>query len=200
MDRLFGAVLAFGLSVLVLVLSSAQAHRSGCHRWHSCPSDTGSYVCGDLGYFTFCPGGAPATTEPQPAAQPNNRSLGAIAAPSGPPRPRYVIAGVNYIRAGSVNGTVGSVSKLGGGWYRLTVKNATIQLRLGYRAVTVRAKPGAAPSRAMLGSVPVVLQGQLYIPAATLRLAGCSVDGQQYGGYVQVVCGYTSAVFDAVIW
>ena len=26
------------------------AHQSGCHRWHSCPSDTGSYVCGDLGY------------------------------------------------------------------------------------------------------------------------------------------------------
>lgn len=29
---------------------SADAHRSGCHRWHSCPSDSGSYVCGDLGY------------------------------------------------------------------------------------------------------------------------------------------------------
>ena len=26
------------------------AHRSGCHRWHSCPSDSGSYICGDLGY------------------------------------------------------------------------------------------------------------------------------------------------------
>ena len=31
-------------------VSVANAHRSGCHRWHSCPSDTGSYVCGDLGY------------------------------------------------------------------------------------------------------------------------------------------------------
>lgn len=28
----------------------ATGHQSGCHRWHSCPSDTGSYVCGDLGY------------------------------------------------------------------------------------------------------------------------------------------------------
>ncbi|MDQ4130039.1 MAG: hypothetical protein M3133_03465 [Actinomycetota bacterium] len=28
----------------------AEVHQSGCHRWHSCPSDTGSYVCGDLGY------------------------------------------------------------------------------------------------------------------------------------------------------
>jgi len=28
----------------------ASAHQSGCHRWHSCPSDSGSYVCGDEGY------------------------------------------------------------------------------------------------------------------------------------------------------
>lgn len=34
---------------------AALAHRSGCHRWHSCPSDTGSYVCGDLGYCFQCP-------------------------------------------------------------------------------------------------------------------------------------------------
>lgn len=34
--------------------SPAAAHRDGCHRWHSCPSDTGSYVCGDLGYFSEC--------------------------------------------------------------------------------------------------------------------------------------------------
>lgn len=33
----------------------ADAHRSGCHRWHSCPSDSGSYVCGDLGYTSGCP-------------------------------------------------------------------------------------------------------------------------------------------------
>ncbi len=26
------------------------AHKSGCHNLHTCPSDTGSYVCGDLGY------------------------------------------------------------------------------------------------------------------------------------------------------
>lgn len=31
------------------------AHRSGCHRYHSCPSDTGSYVCGDLGNYSQCP-------------------------------------------------------------------------------------------------------------------------------------------------
>ncbi|WP_327267677.1 hypothetical protein OG233_03510 [Streptomyces sp. NBC_01218] len=34
--------------------SPAMAHRDGCHRWHSCPSDSGSYVCGDLGNFSQC--------------------------------------------------------------------------------------------------------------------------------------------------
>lgn len=46
------------LSVLFLLAAPAQAHRDGCHRWHSCPSDTGSYVCGDLGYTTECGGTA----------------------------------------------------------------------------------------------------------------------------------------------
>ncbi len=32
----------------------ASAHQSGCHRWHSCPSDSGSYVCGDTGYCSQC--------------------------------------------------------------------------------------------------------------------------------------------------
>ena len=43
----------------------ASAHRSGCHRWHSCPSDTGSYVCGDLGYSNYC--GTGTTTAPKKA-------------------------------------------------------------------------------------------------------------------------------------
>jgi hypothetical protein len=42
------------------------AHRDGCHRWHSCPSDSGSYVCGDLGYYSECPGGGPAAVQTQP--------------------------------------------------------------------------------------------------------------------------------------
>lgn len=35
---------------LFLTTSPAFAHRSGCHRWHSCPSDSGSYSCGDAGH------------------------------------------------------------------------------------------------------------------------------------------------------
>ncbi len=43
------------LITVALITSTASAHRSGCHRWHSCPSDSGSNVCGDLGYSTYCP-------------------------------------------------------------------------------------------------------------------------------------------------
>lgn len=53
-------VLALALIVVASLAVSgaaqgATAHRDGCHRWHSCPSDTGSYVCGDLGYTSGCP-------------------------------------------------------------------------------------------------------------------------------------------------
>lgn len=62
----------------------AAAHQSGCHRWHSCPSDSGSYECGDLGYDTYC-GGDPdpePTVEPEPEPEPT-----ATAAPTPTPTP-----------------------------------------------------------------------------------------------------------------
>ncbi|MDK2013746.1 MULTISPECIES: hypothetical protein [unclassified Deinococcus] len=58
------------LSVLFLLAAPAQAHRDGCHRWHSCPSDTGSYVCGDLGYTTYCGGTAAPAAAPRAASAP----------------------------------------------------------------------------------------------------------------------------------
>lgn len=42
-----------GIIAIVSVLFIAKpvfAHHSGCHNLHTCPSDTGTYVCGDLGY------------------------------------------------------------------------------------------------------------------------------------------------------
>ncbi len=57
----------YTLSLIMLGLSlatSAQAHQSGCHRWHSCPSDTGSYVCSDLGYACQYPTVSSGTTRP----------------------------------------------------------------------------------------------------------------------------------------
>lgn len=40
---------------LLLFPPASSAHRSGCHRWHRCPSDRETYVCGDLGYCSQCP-------------------------------------------------------------------------------------------------------------------------------------------------
>lgn len=37
-----------------LVTFPATAHRSGCHRWHSCPADHGTYECGDTGHCSEC--------------------------------------------------------------------------------------------------------------------------------------------------
>ena len=53
----FRVALLAALTLLALFgsLTPVAAHRSGCHRWHSCPSDSGSYTCGDLGYCSQCP-------------------------------------------------------------------------------------------------------------------------------------------------
>lgn len=48
----FFALLLF---VALILPSPLQAHRSGCHSKHSCPSDSGSYICGDKGYCSQCP-------------------------------------------------------------------------------------------------------------------------------------------------
>lgn len=48
----FGGLLLVCLMLagVVVLPYVALAHRSGCHNLHTCPSDTSSYVCGDLGY------------------------------------------------------------------------------------------------------------------------------------------------------
>jgi hypothetical protein len=63
--------LAFGsLALMAVSAAPASAHQSGCHRWHSCPSDTGSYVCGDTGYSNYCP-----TSDPTPVTTPTTAPL-----------------------------------------------------------------------------------------------------------------------------
>lgn len=47
------------LFAVLLNPASALAHQSGCHRWHSCPSDSGSYICGDTGYTSGCDDSSP---------------------------------------------------------------------------------------------------------------------------------------------
>jgi hypothetical protein len=63
------ALLLFSVIVMMffvpLLSDDSFAHRSGCHRWHSCPSDSGSYGCGDLGYecrYSSTPSNSSSTT------------------------------------------------------------------------------------------------------------------------------------------
>lgn len=53
---LITCILTSALFFSPLVITESFGHRDGCHRWHSCPSDDGSYVCGDLGYDDECGG------------------------------------------------------------------------------------------------------------------------------------------------
>ncbi len=46
--------LAVSISIPSLV-SKVNAHSNPCHGQHSCPSDWGTYVCGDTGNFKNCP-------------------------------------------------------------------------------------------------------------------------------------------------
>ncbi len=43
-------IIILAIITVLAPTSVAFAHRSGCHRWHSCPSDSGSYTCGDTGH------------------------------------------------------------------------------------------------------------------------------------------------------
>lgn len=62
--------LALSLTLLIVVPINTIAHRSGCHRWRNCPSDSGSYICGDTGHCSQCPdnqyceGGEPQVIKP----------------------------------------------------------------------------------------------------------------------------------------
>jgi hypothetical protein len=137
-------VVATGIALLA-GMPNALAHRSGCHRWHSCPSDTGSYVCGDLGYSNFCPRGtAPTTTQPKartPAAQPSARA------------PAYTSP------ATSNSGQVGN---------RTSIKLAQeILAQLGYRPGPVDGVMGArtrAALRAFQASQGLPIDGKLSTP------------------------------------
>lgn len=88
--------LIYGVTAGLFVPSVAEAHRDGCHRWHSCPSDTGSYVCGDLGYDSECPDKNPAAPTPStppppppppPPSSPRPAPSSPRPAPSVPPAP-----------------------------------------------------------------------------------------------------------------
>jgi hypothetical protein len=62
---------------LLMWATPLKAHNSTCHMWHSCPPDSGSYICGGLGLCSqcpdneFCKNGKPIKPEePDPGAKP----------------------------------------------------------------------------------------------------------------------------------
>ena len=71
--RLLAGVLTVSgalLGAISIGVSPSWAHQDGCHRWHSCPSDSGSYICGDLGYDDECPGRGGGAAEEVPEPEP----------------------------------------------------------------------------------------------------------------------------------
>ena len=112
-------------ALLFMLLGPAYAHRDGCHRWHSCPSDSGSYTCGDLGYTTYCP----AAERPAVAAVPSG-------APPVSGAVRATTANVN-LRSGPsadtekvatlASGTRVALLSCGSGWCKVSTKG-----RVGY--------------------------------------------------------------------
>ena len=61
------------LLILAALGLASHAHQDPCHRLHSCPSDHGTYVCGDKGRCDQCPdnefclNGAPRSVAQPPA-------------------------------------------------------------------------------------------------------------------------------------
>jgi hypothetical protein len=75
--------------LLCFWLGAASAHQDLCHRLHSCPSDHGTYVCGDKGRCDQCPdnefclaGKARITSSPAPAPAPRASSPSTTTKPS----------------------------------------------------------------------------------------------------------------------
>lgn len=52
--RLVRTIFLFVISIASCAVT-ASGDNGGCHRWHSCPSTTGSFVCGDTGHCSQCP-------------------------------------------------------------------------------------------------------------------------------------------------
>lgn len=89
---LLSLLLALGIALTLILHGEVSAHRSGCHRWHSCLSDHSTYVCGDLGYCSqcsdneYCQGGKPRTLSSPQTPVPSPTLSPGTAGPS-PQRP-----------------------------------------------------------------------------------------------------------------
>ena len=155
-------------SVSALPPNTAEAHRHGCHSRHSCPSDTGSYRCGDRGDSTYClqpnapppkpkaPAPKPKAPPPKPKATPSKPKTPApvVSSPAGT-HPAVVAHGGNVRATPSLRGrvldqlhakeTVQLLAKTrNGAWYKITDKRGVT----GWTSVTlltISSKDAAVP-------------------------------------------------------
>lgn len=176
------------LSIIVAVGSLAEAHRSGCHRWHSCPSDSGSYVCGDLGYNTYCPTSAP----PPPAVK------ATASAPPPPKRPALVTRGAVYVNSYDLRAMGVEIVKERSSWYYLGIKTLSLRLKPGSKAALL----GLKRQSIVLKARPVLWEGSLYVPASALRTMGCVIDTSLLPSGVKLSCAgvRSSEVVFVKIW
>lgn len=79
-------------SFALAISPAALAHRSGCHAAHSCPSDTGSYVCGDKGNNSQCGGNVAPTSAPSSPKKSESAPRAKSDKPKRPARPTETVA------------------------------------------------------------------------------------------------------------
>jgi hypothetical protein len=157
--------------IAIFAVSAVNAHRSGCHRWRTCPSDTGSYGT---------------TSSPAPTVvMPKTRAAKA------PSRPRFAMRRVAYMRAADLlPKSLGSIQRLGSGQYQLSIRKARVWFRIGSKAVRIITKSGAKPVKKTLKATPYTNDNSVYVPAEVMRLVGCNIDTSQLSiGLVTISCG-----------
>lgn len=173
---LFSAIcVAFSV---VVFSQNAEAHRDGCHRWHSCPSDSGSYTCGDLGYTSGC-GFAEEEMEVAPAT-----STSKVYVPPKPQKPKYAASGIAYVPAGDlVQGLSGATFYKSASVYVLGVGSKRLTVQLGSKS----AKLGAGKF-ALVGA-PYLKDNRVFLPLKSLSGVGCGVASMDtYSKTVTVQC------------
>lgn len=173
--RRFGVLMAGLVMCGVIVLwSRGEAHRDGCHRWHSCPSDTGSYVCGDLGYTSECPVSETSITPTQ--SKPIKLQA--------PKRPNKVTRGIAYIHAYDLRAMGMEIVKEKSNWFQLGIKKLDMRIKLGSKTALI----GSRRQSVTLKARPVLWEDTLYIPASALRTMGCTVDTRYLPSGVTLEC------------
>jgi hypothetical protein len=139
--------LASGLAVAAAVVvgggTPALAHRDGCHAQHSCPSDNGTYVCGDTGNFSECGIGSGGQNDDSSSGS-SGGSSGGTPAPVDDTAPGTPAIGGASVRAGKVSVPVtaesGSRIEVSDGSGRTV---ATASATGGEQTVTFRGRDGA---------------------------------------------------------